>query len=96
MEALELCYEEVLKVKAYEEEIEKTQDLSIPKPSHAAVLFGTDPNDYVMDVLSKIRPNNLELAISQLPFALVSKLAYFLQNAKVIEKQIELVRSHLF
>lgn len=98
IEALDIYFEEVSKYEIYKKECE-IAGRELPQPAHH-VLFTvydvTNPNEFMLEVIKKIKSSELEEALLMLPFNYVEKFLHVL--SELLEKgwEIELMCRCLF
>ncbi|KAL6649230.1 hypothetical protein ACP70R_013454 [Stipagrostis hirtigluma subsp. patula] len=88
MDALDAAEEEQKRIDQHEEEQRNGRGAAF-QPN--VIMQGRSPSDYVLNVISNVRPNDLEQALLSLPFSDALKLMYYLKEWSLVPSKVELV-----
>ncbi|KAL5218936.1 hypothetical protein ABZP36_019620 [Zizania latifolia] len=88
MDALDTAEEEVKRLDQHKEEQKNGKGAKF-QPN--ILMQGHSPSDYVLSVVSNVRPNDLEQALLSLPFSDALKLMSYLKEWSLVPLKIELV-----
>lgn len=89
MDALDTAEEELKRINQHKMEEQITAKAAKFQPN--VIMQGHSPPDYVLNVVSSIRPNDLEQALLALPFSDALKLMSYLKEWSLVPSKVELV-----
>lgn len=88
IDALDTAEEEVKQLKEHKEEQKNGKGAKF-QPN--VIMQGHSPSDYVLNIVSNVRPNDLEQALLSLPFSDALKLMSYLKEWSLVPLKVELV-----
>ncbi|KAK3148354.1 hypothetical protein QOZ80_3BG0293970 [Eleusine coracana subsp. coracana] len=88
MDALDTAEEELKRLNQHKEDLKNGNGARF-QPN--VIMQGRSPSDYVLNVVSNIRPNDLEQALLSLPFSDALKLMFYLKEWSLVPSKVELV-----
>jgi U3 small nucleolar RNA-associated protein 12 len=89
MDALDTAEEELKRLNQHK--LEEQNNGRPAKFQPNVIMQGQSPSDYVLNVVSRIRPNDLEQALLALPFSDALKLMSYLKEWSTVPSKVELV-----
>jgi len=89
MDALDTAEEELKRLNQHKQEEQNNGTAAKFQPN--VIMQGQSPSDYVLNVVSSIRPNDLEQALLALPFSDALKLMSYLKEWSMVPSKVELV-----
>ncbi|OEL38972.1 WD repeat-containing protein 3 [Dichanthelium oligosanthes] len=89
MDALDTAEEELKRLNQHK--LEEQNNGRAAKFQPNVIMQGHSPSDYVLNVISSIRPNDLEQALLALPFSDALKLMSYLKEWSLVPSKVELV-----
>ncbi|RLN18712.1 WD repeat-containing protein 3 [Panicum miliaceum] len=89
MDALDTAEEELKRLNQHK--LEEQNNGRAAKFQPNVIMQGQSPSDYVLNVVSRIRPNDLEQALLALPFSDALKLMSYLKEWSTVPSKVELV-----
>ncbi|KAF8720376.1 hypothetical protein HU200_023877 [Digitaria exilis] len=89
MDALDTAEEELKRLNQHK--LEEQNNGRAAKFQPNVIMQGRSPSDYVLNVISSIRPNDLEQALLALPFSDALKLMSYLKEWSLVPSKVELV-----